>query len=173
MATKTTKKKRTKLKKTATKRKPVKHTAKKQTAKKKPLQKKKAAPKKKLAKKKPAIRKKTAVKTRVIARKKTGAKAAAGSRRQLQDKSQSANVESFASEEVRARSAGQSGSLQGLSNSAGADSESVDELLEEGNAFEAEAVSGVEAADNADEEEVHTHEVPEDDVPGEYQDEDQ
>jgi hypothetical protein len=49
----------------------------------------------------------------------------------------------------------------------------VDELLEEGNAFEAEAVSGVEAADNNDEEEVHTHEVPEDDVPGEYLDEDQ
>jgi hypothetical protein len=59
-----------------------------------------------------------------------------------------------------------------LSNVAGADSQSVDELIEEGNAFEAEAVSGVEAADNQDEEEVHTHELPEDDVPGEYLDED-
>ena len=173
MATKTTKKKRTKLKKTAAKRKPVKHTAKKQTAKKKPIQKKKTPPKKKLANKKPAIRKKTAVKAKAIARKTTGTKAAAGSRRQLQDKNQSANVESFATKEVRARSAGQSGSLQGLSDAAGADSESVDELLEEGNAFEAEAVSGVEAADSNDEEEVHTHEVPEDDVPGEYLDEDQ
>ena len=62
--------------------------------------------------------------------------------------------------------------MQGLSRSEAADSESVDELLEEGNAFEADAVSGVEDAENADEEEVHTHEVPEDDVPGEYLDED-
>jgi hypothetical protein len=58
-----------------------------------------------------------------------------------------------------------------LSNLESADSESVDELLEEGNAFEADAVGGVESAGDADEEEVHTHEVPEDDVPGEYLDE--
>ena len=48
------------------------------------------------------------------------------------------------------------------------DSESVDELLEEGNAFEADAVTGVEDAGGADEREVRTHEVPEDDVPEEY-----
>jgi hypothetical protein len=78
----------------------------------------------------------------------------------------------LAAEEVKARSAGQSGSLQGLSNAAGADSESVDELIEEGNAFEGGVVSGVEAADGADEQEVRTHEVPEDDVPGEYLDRD-
>jgi hypothetical protein len=65
----------------------------------------------------------------------------------------------------------QAGDLQGLSHREGADSESVDELLEEGNAFEAEAVSGVEAADNEEGREVHTHEVPEDDVPEEYLDE--
>ena len=52
-----------------------------------------------------------------------------------------------------------------------ADSESVDELLEEGNAFEADVVAGVEEAGNSDGREVHTHEVPEDDVPGEYLDE--
>jgi len=52
-----------------------------------------------------------------------------------------------------------------------ADSESVDELLEEGNAFEAGVVSGVEDADNADGKEVRTREVLEDDVPGEYLDE--
>jgi hypothetical protein len=46
----------------------------------------------------------------------------------------------------------------------------VDELLEEGNAFEAEVVKGVADAGDADEEEVRTHEVPQDDVPGEYQD---
>jgi hypothetical protein len=61
--------------------------------------------------------------------------------------------------------------LQGLSNTEGADSESVDELLEEGNAFEANVVAGVENAGNADEQEVRTHEVPEDDVPEEYLDE--
>ena len=69
------------------------------------------------------------------------------------------------------RSGQQSGDLQGLSNVERADSESVDELLEEGNAFEADVVAGVEEADNADQREVHTHEVPEDDVPKEYLDE--
>jgi hypothetical protein len=65
-----------------------------------------------------------------------------------------------------------SGDLQGLSNVEDADSESVDELLEEGNAFEAGVVSGVEDADDHDGQEVRTREVPEDDVPGEYLDED-
>jgi hypothetical protein len=59
--------------------------------------------------------------------------------------------------------------MQGLSDLERANSESVDELLGEGNAFEAGVVSGVEHA--RDEEEIHTHEVPEDDVPGEYLDE--
>ncbi len=67
----------------------------------------------------------------------------------------------------------ESGDLQGLSNVESADSESVDELLEEGNAFEAEAVQGVQDADNADEKPVRTHEVPEDNVPPEYLDQDQ
>jgi hypothetical protein len=58
----------------------------------------------------------------------------------------------------------------GLSNTAGADSESVDELLDEGNAFEAGVVSGVEQADNSEGQEVRTKEVPEDDVPDEYLD---
>ena len=60
------------------------------------------------------------------------------------------------------------GRLQGLSDVQGADSESVDELLEEGNTFEADVVKGVEDAGDADEGEVRTHEVPQDDVPGEY-----
>ena len=66
------------------------------------------------------------------------------------------------------RSAGQSGDLQGLSDAAEAESESVDELLEEGNAFEAEVVKGVEDAPDADEGPLRTREVPEDDVPEEY-----
>jgi len=66
----------------------------------------------------------------------------------------------------------ESGDLEGLSRAEEADSESVEELVEEGNFFEAGAVAGVEEADNADEREVHTHEVPEDDVPEEYLDKD-
>ncbi len=75
---------------------------------------------------------------------------------------------SFEPKGLGPRSGGQSGDLQGLSNRAGADSESVDELLEEGNAFEAEVVKGVEDVPDADEGEIVTHEVPEDDVPREY-----
>ena len=57
-----------------------------------------------------------------------------------------------------------------MSNIEGADSESVAELIEEGNAFEADAVAGVEYAGETDRKEVRTHQVPQDDVPGEYQD---
>ena len=78
----------------------------------------------------------------------------------------------FPSERRGLRSGEQSGDLQGLSDLEAADSESVDELLEEGNSFEAGIISGVEEADNAGEREVHTHEVPEDDVPEEYLDND-
>jgi hypothetical protein len=66
----------------------------------------------------------------------------------------------------------ESGDLQGLSNVETVDSESVDELLEEGNAFEAGIISGVEDAGKREGKEVRTREVPEDDVPGEYLDED-
>ena len=65
-------------------------------------------------------------------------------------------------------SAGQSGDLQQLSDVADADSESVEELVEEGNAMEADAVEGVEDAKPPDISEVRTREVPEDDVPPEY-----
>ena len=44
----------------------------------------------------------------------------------------------------------QSGDLEGLSRSERADSESVEELVEEGNVFEAGAVAGVEEADGQD-----------------------
>jgi hypothetical protein len=73
-------------------------------------------------------------------------------------------------EEEGATASKLSGDLQGLSNVECADSESVDELLEEGNAFEAEVVMGVEDAEDADEVETRTHEVPQDDVPAEYLD---
>ena len=65
-------------------------------------------------------------------------------------------------------SAGQSGDNQGLSDVAEAGSESVEELLEEGQSFEAEAIGGVQDAPDADVAEVHTRQFPEDDVPPEY-----
>ncbi len=64
--------------------------------------------------------------------------------------------------------AGQAGDLEGISTVADADSESVEELVEEGQAFEAEVVSGVERAADAEEEEVHVEEITEDDIPPEY-----
>ena len=71
-------------------------------------------------------------------------------------------------DELGPDSAGQSGDLQGISDVAGADSESVKELVEQGNAFEADAVDGVENAQDPDVSEVTTRQVPEDDVPEEY-----
>jgi hypothetical protein len=73
---------------------------------------------------------------------------------------------------IGSRSAGQSGDVQGLPRKAVVDSESVEELIEEGQAREAAAISGVEDALDPDQSEVHTREVPEDDVPEEYTDED-
>ena len=70
-------------------------------------------------------------------------------------------------------SAGQSGDLQGLSDRAGADSESVEQLVEEGQALEAGVVEGVEEEkDSETTPEVRVHERPEDDVPPEYLDRD-
>jgi hypothetical protein len=75
-------------------------------------------------------------------------------------------------DELGPDSAGQSGDIQQLPDAAEADSESVEELVEEGNAFEADAVQGVEEGKTPDISEVTTREVPEDDVPPEYQDND-
>lgn len=72
--------------------------------------------------------------------------------------------------ELGANAAGQSGDAQQISDVAASDSQSVEELVEEGNAFEADAVEGVEDAKDPDVSEVTTREVPEDDVPGEYLD---
>jgi hypothetical protein len=88
------------------------------------------------------------------------------------DKGEGRTALRFPRETSISRSGEQSGDLQGLSDVETADSESVDELLEEGNAFEAGVVSGVERAGQRGEKEVRTHEVPEDDVPEEYLDKD-
>ena len=139
----------------------------------------KQAPKKKLRKKKSARKvagKKPASK-KAIAKNKT-APAPKGARRKsgtpakstLKEGS-SATSQPFLRRGPRSRSGEGAGDLQGLSRRESADSESVNELLEEGNSFEAGVVQGVEEAGNAAESEVRTREVLEDDVPEEYLDE--
>lgn len=140
--------------------------------------KKKATARKKLGKTAPKkARPKKAVAKRSLARPLSKnvarAKTASVPRRRVRGKSEIVDTVTFEPAGLGARSGGQSGDLQGLSNAGRANSESVDELLEEGNSFEAEVVKGVEEAGDADEGEVHTHEVPEDDVPGEYLDKDE
>ena len=125
--------------------------------------------KKRPASKKAALRKRPAKKTR--AKGKPSGKKAARSKKRVRGKSENIGSVVFEPKGLGARSGGQSGDLQGLSGMESAGSESVGELLEEGNAFEAELVKGVEDAGDADEGEVRTHEVPEDDVPEEYLDE--
>jgi hypothetical protein len=163
MANKKTKhkKKASKLKKTSSrKNKAVKKTLRNKPTKKRAPDKKKApATKKAVATTTAAAKKKPTAKTNDVAPKRPPVEA-----RKLDSETRNSRARS-----TRAES--QSGDLQGLSDVEAANSESVDELLEEGNSFEADVVSGVErAGDNI--EEVRTHEVPEDDVPEEYLDKD-
>ncbi len=129
--------------------------------------------KKKQTKSKKVVSKKTPPKkkaTKKTAPKKITPRKAPLKKNRVRGKSQDVATVAFEPEGLRERAGGQSGDLQGLSSMAGADSESVDELLEEGNSFEAEVVKGVQDATDPDESEVVTHEVPEDDVPGDVLD---
>jgi hypothetical protein len=65
-------------------------------------------------------------------------------------------------------SAGQSGDTQGLPGEAEAGDESVLELVEEGQFFEADVIDGVEQSADPDVAELHTRQVSEEDVPDEY-----
>ena len=112
---------------------------------------------------KKAAKSKTNVKKAVTDRKRTSSSLKKRARRKLEI----VGFDALAPKLKGGLSGHQAGDLQGLSTIESADSESVAELLEEGNTFEAEAVAGVEAAD-LDEREVQSHEVLEDDVPDEY-----
>jgi len=68
------------------------------------------------------------------------------------------------------RSSAASGDLQGLSIVETADSESVGELIEEGSALEADVVKAWTTPGTLMRRKFARHEVPEDDVPGEYLD---
>lgn len=167
---------------------------------KKKISKKKTAPKKKAALKRKTSAKKVAPKKKVVAKraalirkakpkKATAKKPAARLRNTSGTKSEGVReIQSperstlgggtFVREPRRPRrgmgseSGGQSGDVQGLSRRASMDSESVEELAEEGQSYEAEVISGVEDALDPDQGEVRTREVPEDDVPEEYTDKD-
>jgi hypothetical protein len=138
-------------------------------AKKKPTRKKKSAkkparPKKKIiARKKPAP-KKAAPKKKLARKKKTAFRTAA---------EVSNPIVSPSRRGLGPGAGGQSGDNQGLSRKESADSESVEELSEEGQEYEVEVISGVENARDPDQGEVTTKEVLEDDVPSEYDDQNQ
>jgi len=134
---------------------------------KKPAQKKSTTKKsaKKPKKSSPAKRAVTPISKRAVATVNTStSKSQTGARRQPRDSAYPSNPKNTAPYADQ--------DSDGLSDIEQADSESVSELIDEGNAFEAGAVSGVEQADNEDGREVHTREVPEDDVPEEYLDQD-
>jgi hypothetical protein len=169
-------------KKPVTKKKPTlkavaqKAAGKKTVARKKPAAKKKAAPKKKSAVKKaaPKVVAKKPVAKKPVTAKKTSLKKKVTRAKGSASRQSSPNPISISSRRgLGAESGGQSGDTQGLSRRENVDSESVEELMEEGQYLEAEAVSGVENAPDADESEVHTREVLEDDVPEEYTDRDE
>jgi hypothetical protein len=132
------------------------------------MAKKKKSPRKKTAaRKKPALKKKSAPKKKPAAKKKLARRniraASARGTSQIAHPFEPQNRRGLGSD-----SAGQSGDTQKLSRTEDVDSESVEELVEDGQDFEAEAVSGVENAKDPDQGEVTTREVPEDDVPLEY-----
>jgi hypothetical protein len=178
-------KKKTNRKKSLKKQKPV--AAKKIARRAKLALKKKAAPKKKVAvKKKAAPKKNAAVKKNAALKKNATPKQKAAPKKKavvtkavsqkkmtttpavVQRGSQSVETERLKRKGLGTRAGVGAGDYQGVSTVADVDSESAEELLEEGQAFEAGIVKGVEDAGDADESEVTTHEVPQDDVPGEY-----
>jgi hypothetical protein len=155
-------------------------------AKKKTAAKKKAGGSKKRAgKKKPAARRKapvkkkltfkgklSPVKARIVVRRRTIA--ATRAPREISSGSERSSLGSNVTRAPRQakrgmgdEAGGQSGDLQGLSREEEAGAESVEELVEEGQAFEADVIDGVENAPDADHGPVRTHDRLEDDVPPE------
>jgi hypothetical protein len=128
------------------------------------------AKKKKARKKKPTAKRKPARKKKAVrGKKKQTRKPKTSTRRKTLGRAATIGMGTTPYRKGLGPSAGgQSGDVQGLSESESADSESVSELAEEGQDYEAEVVSGVENAPDADRGEVKTHEAPEDDVPPEY-----
>jgi hypothetical protein len=123
--------------------------------------------------------KKITAKAKLSAKKKAPKRKAAGTarrkparRRQVVLGSQSAETVQLKPRARTAASGAGGGDFGGVSTVEDVDSESAEELLEEGQTFEAGVVSGVENAPDPDQGEVRTREVLEDDVPKEYDDKD-
>ncbi|MGB2633021.1 MAG: hypothetical protein WAM58_03710 [Candidatus Acidiferrum sp.] len=138
--------------------------------------KKKSAGKKKSPAKSSRIQKvkaKAAIKSKPPKKKKVTPKAKAKpTPRKPRGRANAGELVSYEPRGLGARSGGQSGDTQGIAARPDVDSESVEELLEEGQSYEAEVVEGVENAPDPDQGEVRTREVEEDDVPEEYRDKD-
>ena len=134
---------------------------------------KKKAVKKKASKKAKPVRKvaKTKAPKRTVAKskkRKSGgrasvASATSGSESSTLDPKGRLIVETDEEAVPVARKGNLSGDLQGLSTTAYDDSESVSELIEEGQDLEAELIEGVEDAPDADEGEVRVHKAPQKD----------
>ena len=133
-------------------------------AKKKPARKKKPA-KKPASPKKKMVAKKTRAPKKIAPKKKTNRRKKSTPRRPAEV---SNPIFSPSGRGLGPSAGGQSGDNQGLSRKEFAGSESVEELAEEGQDYEAEVVSGVQNARDPDQGEVTTKEVLEDDVPTEY-----
>jgi hypothetical protein len=133
---------------------------------------KKAAAKKLVAKKKAVVaKKKPAVAKKAVGKKPPASKKSAAKKTTRREEVINPITPS-GQRGLGAASGGQSGDTQGLSRRSYDDSESVEELMEEGQYMEAEAVAGVENAPDADQGGVRTKQFSEDDVPEEYKDED-
>lgn len=162
------------MKKRGKKKTAKKKSAKKKTARRGPSRRTAQAKKsrKKAARKKSRKKAKAVVRKKKVQKKKTQKKKRSVTRKKTREAGYVVETRVGLPRESRAPVGLQTGDLQGLSDAEVADSESVDELLEEGNAFEAGIVAGVESSRDEEGKEVRTREVTTDDVPEEYQDED-
>jgi hypothetical protein len=136
----------------------------------------KAMAAKKQKRKKPKSRNSTKAKSKTSAKAKAKRKKAAtkpkSRERMPRGRAEAGELLAHEPRGLGARSAGQSGDTQGLDTNSAVDSESVEELLEEGQSFEAEILNGVENAPDPDKSEVRTREIRQDDVPEEYREKD-
>jgi hypothetical protein len=124
---------------------------------------KKAAKKPKVAaKKKVVFSRRTSRATRIVPR-----EISSGSERSSLGSSRLGRAFRPAQRGTGDEAGGQAGDLQGLSREEDTGAESVEELVEEGQAFEADVINGVENAPDADKGPVRTHDRLEDDIPPE------
>jgi hypothetical protein len=119
------------------------------------------------------VKAKVAIKSKPAKKKKVATKSKAKpAARKPRGRTNAGKLVAYEHRGLGARSGGQSGDTQGIAAGPDVDSESVEELLQEGQSYEAEVVEGVENAPDPDQGEVRTREVEQDDVPDEYRDKD-